>query len=440
MSKRKEIPTKSTSTPIRLEKVKSVREITEYRVSSNGLRVLFAHRPGTGVVTSNILYLVGSRDEARGETGIAHMLEHMLFKPTTFDKKRNIDSASMAFEREYGVTLNANTWKDRTTYYFSYPKEHLHQALQIEAERIHDVILEDKEFKPEQTNVLSEYDMYAGDEEYSLAADMSAAAFQSHTYGHKTIGFREDIEAFTVGKLERFYRNFYTPRNAVLMLVGDVTEKEMRQAVVKHFGALKNSSSTISRNVPVEPKQEGRRTIEIRRPSKTNVFALGVKHEGFPSVSWFETMAIFDMLAGGTDSLFHKKLVDVGLVTRIDTTVEPTKDMNLAILFFTLAPRVKHAKVREQIEDILRSLSKEVIAPYLTKTIAKAVTQEFVSRENSLEYTAELVEYASAGAWEAFFDTEKVLRGITTEDILARIPVLFASENTTEGHFIGTMK
>ena len=101
------------------------------------------------MVTTNITYLVGARDEERGVTGVAHMLEHMLFKPTETDVKKGIKSGkSMQFERETGSILNANTWKDRTTYYFSYPKELLNEALQIEAERMNGVILNDKELEP----------------------------------------------------------------------------------------------------------------------------------------------------------------------------------------------------------------------------------------------------------------------------------------------------
>jgi len=160
--------------------------------------------PDTGVVTSNITYKAGSRDEANGETGIAHMLEHMLFKPTTQDLKKNIDSSAMQLERETGCIINANTWKDRTTYFFSYPVEHFSRALQVEAERMQDVVITDKEFLPERGNVLSEFDMYNGDPHFALNVQMVCAAFHSHPYGHETIGFREDIERYTPAKLQRF--------------------------------------------------------------------------------------------------------------------------------------------------------------------------------------------------------------------------------------------
>lgn len=436
MSKKSETPTSTTNELLVFEK--KVGEITAYKLTSNDLRVLFVHRPGSGVVTSDIVYLVGSRDEARGETGIAHMLEHMLFKPTQADIKRKTDSGAMHFERETGVILNANTWKDRTSYYFSYPVEHFDRALRIEAERMHGVVLTDVEFKPEQTNVLSEFDMYAGDEEFSLAVQMAGAAFESHTYGHETIGFRDDIAAYTVEKLRAFYEKYYAPNNATLIIVGDVTEVIMKEMVTKHFAKLKKSKTLEAKLVLKEPKQEGPRTVVVKRPSTTNVYALGVKHDAFPSQSWFEAMAIFDMLAGSSDSVLSKALIDTGLAVNIHTSLEPTREANLGVIYITLTKKSTHASMHNALQKILTSLTTQTIAPYLKKTIAKALTGEFETRENSLGYTSELVEYVSAGAWDQFFDSEKILKKISAANVKKRIDILFNEDNTTIGHFIGT--
>lgn len=435
MSKKNETPTESLPKLIRGN---TVREITEYVLSTNGLRVLYVHRPHTGVATTNIVYFVGSRDEARGETGIAHMLEHMLFKPTKADIQRKTDSGAMHFERETGVILNANTWKDRTSYYFSYPVEHFDRALQIEAERMRDVLLTDAEFTPEQTNVLSEFDMYAGDEQFSLSVEMASAAFQSHTYGHETIGFRDDIAAYTTEKLSAFYAKYYAPNNAALLIVGDIPEATMKEHVIKHFAKLKKSETLTKRLALSEPKQEGPRTVVIKRPSTTNIYALGVKHDPFPSQSWFETMAIFDMLAGGSDSVLGKALIDTGLAVTVHTSLEPTYEKNLAIIFITLTKKSSHEQMHTQLKKIVQALTVQTIAPYLKKTIAKALTSEFESRENSLGYTSELVEYVSAKAWEQFFDSEKILKGITPARIKKRLDILCDEDNTTIGHFIGT--
>ncbi len=437
MSKRKKTNT-STTGEVSLRKIKTVGDITEYHLTANGLKVLYMRRPDTGVITSNIVYNVGSRDEARGETGIAHMFEHMLFKPTTFDAAGKKEAACMRFEREVGVTLNANTWKDRTSYYFSYPKEHFDRALKIESERMHHTILDEEEFAPEQRNVLSEFDMYAGDEQFALSVAMAAAAFESHPYGHETIGFREDIAAYTTEKLKRFYKAHYTPENATLIIVGDVSERDMKAAVLGHFGTLPMSSTFQARQVFQEPKQEGVRTVTVERESTKQILALGVKHDAFPSISWFETMTAFDLLAGGDDSVLHKLLVDTGKAVHVGSMLEPTREGNIGILFVTLTKAGSHEAIQALIQKEVAALTIQKIAPYLKKTIAKVLMDEALERENSLSYVSGLVEYVSAGAWERFFDSEKILKGITARDVLARIRTLTDTKQMTIGYFKGT--
>lgn len=428
--------TKKT-TPRGIVKVKTIGSITEYAIPSNGLKILYAERKGTGVITSNILYHVGSRDEAHGETGIAHMLEHMLFKPTKHDLKRKTTALAHIFESGVGAVLNATTWKDRTTYFFSYPKEHFDTALQIESERMRDVVLTDAEFKPERTNVLSEYDMNAGDEDFLLAVPMVGAAFQSHPYGHETIGSREDIEGYTVDDLKAFYEKFYAPNNAVLMIVGDVREKEMRACVAKHFATILPSRTYTPRKIIKEPRQEGLRTVEVVRPSTKNILAIGMRHEGFPSTPWFETSVVFELLAGDKDSVLHKRLVDTGKASRVHGSIEPTYDPNLGILFVTLAPGITHDEMYAEVRAILNNLTVKDIAPYLKKIIAKSLTAEFTNRENSYGFMMELIEYESAGAWECFFETEKTLKSLTPRAIHARIHALLDEKTLTIGKFIG---
>lgn len=420
-----------------LKKCTQVGQITEYLIPTNGMRVFYVPQPGTGVITSSILYQVGSRDEARGETGIAHMLEHMLFKPTIHDIERGTEASVTMFERDAGIILNANTWKDRTTYFFTYPKEHFSRALSIEKERMRDVVLTDDVLKPEQTNVLSEFDMYAGDEFFSLATEMYDVAFRSHTYGHETIGYREDIEAFTVEKLRAFYDTYYMPNNASLIIVGDVSEREMKQNVLTHFGDMSRGPD-IQRITLHEPKQEGVRTITLKRPSSKHILALGVKHSPFPQVHWFETMVIFDMLAGGKDSVLYKKFIDTGFVSGFEISVEESREENLALIFCTLTRKTTHLKLEKALRETITGLTPVVIAPYLKKTIAKLLMSECLSRENSMKFTSELTEYISTDAWKQFYESENILKKISPQGIRKQMDILFAEENTTIGYFIGT--
>ncbi len=206
----------------------------------------------------------------------------------------------------------------------------------------------------------------------------------------------------------------------------------------RHFATFERSDVEKRRAFITEPKQEGIRTARISRAATTNILGLGFKHESFPSIDWYKTMVAFDLLAGSSDSILHKALVDTGLAAHIDTSLEPTRERNLAIIFITLSKKAKHEVVQAKVGDLLRSLSVQTITPYLKKTLAKVLTQEAISRENSLSYTADLVEHASTGYWQSFFESEKILRSITPKMIHAHIAELIADENTTIGYFVGT--
>lgn len=396
----------------------TVAGIEEYILNKNGLRVLYLHRPETGIVTTNITYVVGARDEERGETGIAHMLEHMLFKPTTFDLERKTDSAAMKFEREIGCTLNANTWKDRTTYYFTYPTEFLDRALQIEAERMTGTVLTEKELAPEKNNVLSEFDMNNGDPFFALAVQMVGAALQSHPYGHETIGYREDIEAYTAEKLERFYRNYYRPDNAVMMVIGDVDKGKALKSIKQHFTSIQNPETTIPRFSIREPKQEGIRRVSVVRPGNTKLLSFGFLHAGFPSKEWFAAVVLNEILVGDSESFLHKKFIDTGKVSNASSMIEPTGEKNLGMLTFTLPNKTDIVEIEKEILEAIHTISSKDVSALLAKTKTSLIASEFFGRDHSQKIAQELTEYVASGNWEAYGETEKILQSITTKDVL----------------------
>ena len=417
---------------------KTVGDIEVYKLKSNDLRVLYLHRPDTGTVTNNLTYLVGARDEVRGETGLAHMLEHMLFKPTKYDNQHRIkEGSAMHFERVTGAILNANTWKDRTTYYFSAPTALFDEMLRIEADRIENVVLTDDVFKPEQGNVLSEYDMYNGDPHFALAEQMCSTAYLSHPYGHETLGYREDIEDFTAEKLERFYRNYYRPDNATLMVVGDVDRVTVLEAIKKHFAGIKNPNTPIPRHTIREPKQEGTRRITIERPSTTNIVSIGFKHPGFPSKEWFTTQVMLDVIAGGPESILHKLLVDTGRAASADTMCEPTSEENLGTLSITLSPTESHATIEADVLAAIEKISQKDITALVTKAKANMITDELFGRTDSLKIVNELTEYVAARDLEAYTKTAEILASITPKDVFARLKASFINTNLTIGYFIG---
>ncbi len=420
------------------EVIKKQRGFTELVLKKNGLRILHKEIKNTGVITTNITYRVGSRDEARGETGLAHMLEHMVFKPTKRDVKKKVNSGAMQFERETGCILNANTWKDRTTYFFSYPKEYVGEALRIEADRMVNVVLTDKEFLPERNNVLSEFDMNNGDPYFALSVQMVSTAFHSNTYGHETIGFREDIENYTAEKLKAFYEQYYRTDNATLMVIGDCSLEDSLGQIKKEFGSLKNPSEAIPRyNIP-EPKQEGVRRSYVKRESKTNIVALGIKHNSFPTKHWYETAMLLEILAGGTDSILYTHFVDSGKAIRVETMIEPTSNENLGAIFITLAPGQSHDTIEQEALAVISKLKSKEIDSLLKKSIQKTITDELFAQGSSLKIAMELTEFVAAEKWVAYTETEKMLQSITAKDILTIRDTLFNFDSMTIGYFIGT--
>jgi zinc protease len=267
---------------------------------------------------------------------------------------------------------------------------------------------------------------------------MIGTALQSHPYGHETIGYREDIEGYTTAMLDVFYKKYYAPNNATLIIAGDVDEASMCASVVAHFASIKPSKTLTSRKIIKEPKQTGMRTVLVKKPSTTNVLGIGVRHDGFPSKGWIETSVLFSILVGGTDSILHKKLVDTAEAISVEGGLEPTYDANIGIIYITLAPGVSHEVMYLHVREILDAITIHDVSPYLKKIIAQNITSECTNRESSYGLVMELIEYVSADAWERFFDTEKLLHSITAKDIIARIKQIYAEDVITIGKYIGT--
>jgi len=415
--------------------VKKVEDISEYQLKSNGLRVIYKYIPDTEVVTSNIVYLVGSRDESYGETGLAHMLEHMLFKPTKKDKSKRLkDSEAMLFDKETGSISNANTWLDRTSYFYSFPKEYFARAMALEAERMVNLVLTDKEFLPERANVLSEFDMYNGMPEFALSVAMQGTAFLAHPYKHETIGFRGDIENYTVEKLQKFYQRFYCPNNATLIVVGDITLKEIFSEVEKNFGKIAQNKNLEKERLQItEPKQEGLRRVLVEREGVSNIISLGVKHAGFPNSDWYAALVALKLLAEGQDSLLSRALVDSGLATKVDFSINPARDISLASVDIKLADGNKLAEVEEKALNLIRNVTETWLKKQLKPVLARTISSEIFGRDSSLDIAQDLVEGVAAQDWTTYFSTEKTLKSLTEKKIKKTIEELFTESQMTIG-------
>jgi len=216
-------------------KVATVEGITEYTLP-NGLRVLLFPDPSKPIVTVNLTVFVGSRHEGYGETGMAHLLEHMVFKGTPLHP--NVPKAL----RDHGAgnRFNGTTWVDRTNYYETMPTsdENLEFGIRLEADRMMNSFIKREDLASEMTVVRNEFESGENSPERILAQRMSAAAFEWHNYGKSTIGNRSDIERVPVDNLKAFYKKFYQPDNAMLVVAGQFDEKKAMEYIVKYFGSI----------------------------------------------------------------------------------------------------------------------------------------------------------------------------------------------------------
>ena len=250
-------------------KVASVEGITEYRLA-NGLQVLLFPDPSRPKVTVNLTVFVGSRHEGYGETGMAHLLEHMVFKGTP--DHPDIPAAM----KERGAQFNGTTTPDRTNYFetLSASDENLEFAIKLEADRMVNSPIKSEDLATEFSVVRNEFEMGENSPRRVLSQRMAAVAFEWHNYGKSTVGNRTDIERVPVDSLRAFYKRFYQPDNAMLVVAGRFDERKALEYVNRYFGALPRPERKLPATYTEEPPQDGQRVVTLRRVGDVGLVGL----------------------------------------------------------------------------------------------------------------------------------------------------------------------
>jgi zinc protease len=248
-----------------MERITSVEGITEYSLP-NGLRVLLFPDPSRPIITVNITYKVGSRHEDYGETGMAHLLEHLVFKGTP--NHSNIPQELT----EHGARANGTTWFDRTNYYetFTATDENLRWALGLEADRMVNSYISRTDLEKEFSVVRNEFERGENSPGGVLYKRMLPAVFQWHNYGHSTIGERSDIEGAPIERLQAYYRKYYQPDNAVLVVAGRIDEQKTLAMVHEYFGATPKPTRKLLPTYTQEPTQDGERQLRFAASATCN--------------------------------------------------------------------------------------------------------------------------------------------------------------------------
>ena len=425
-----------TNPPAKPTRVTSVEGITEYRLG-NGLRVLLFPDPTKQTITVNITYLVGSRNENYGETGMAHLLEHLMFKGTP--GHTNIPQELTS----HGARPNGTTWYDRTNYFetFRATDENLKWALDLEADRMVHSFISRKDLDSEMTVVRNEFESGENDPEGVLDQRVLSTAFLWHNYGKDTIGARADIENVPIDRLQAFWRTYYQPDNAVLLVAGKFDEEKTLALISTVFSPIPRPTRPIPVTYTAEPTQDGERSVTLRRVG--DVQALSVAYH-VPAGSHADAAAVeilAEVLGDTPSGRLHKALVDTNKATSVSSFFLDLKEPGFLLL---------RAAVRQDqsLDDaratMLQTIDGAVKTPPTKEEVERArakIVKNIELTMNSADRVGlQMSEWIGAGDWRLFFLNRDRIRKVTPEDVQRAAAVYLKVSNRTVGEFIPTAK
>ena len=416
-------------------KVASVEGITEYQLE-NGLRFLLFPDQSKQQITVNITYFVGSRHEGYGETGMAHLLEHLVFKGTP----NHPDIPAELTER--GAAPNGTTWFDRTNYFETFPatQDNLAWAIELEADRMINSFISAEDLESEMTVVRNEWERGENSPSGVLQKRVMSAAFQWHNYGNSTIGARADIENVPIDRLQGFYRKYYQPDNAILIVAGKFDPDRAIELIEEEFGAIprpdRTGSNQLFETYTAEPAQDGERTVTLRRVGEVQ-WAMAAYH--VPAGS-HEDFAALDVMAYVMSTQpagrLYKNVVEPGLAAGASAYALQLRDPGVLMASVRVRQEDDLAKATEAMLDTLHGL---VDAPPTDEEVERAKSNFAANFElafnNPNRIALDLSEWASMGDWRLMFLHRDRLEQVTPEDVVAVAEKYLRASNRTIGYF-----
>lgn len=388
----------------------------ETKTLKNGLQiVVIPLKNNTNVISTDIFYKVGSRNEVMGKTGIAHMLEHMNFKST-----KNLDAGEFDKEvKSVGGVNNASTSFDYTHYYIKSSTQNLDKSLELYAELMQNLNLKDKEFQPERDVVAEERRWRTENSPLGyLYFALFNNAYVYHPYHWTPIGFMNDIKTWTLKDIKDFHKTYYQPNNAILMVTGDVDPKEVFKKAKKRFGHIKNKAD-IPEFKFVEPEQDGPKRVLLKRDSEVEMIAIAFHIPDFKHEDQVTLSAISEILYSGKSSRLYKELMDKKhLVNSVYAYNMENIDPGLFIFLATCNPEVKAEDVeRELIKQIELIKNKPVTQKELEKVKINSKADFIYSLESSTSVANLFGSYLVRGDLTPLLTYEENIEKISQEKV-----------------------
>lgn len=415
-------------------RVRSVEGVNEYSLP-NGLRVLMfadAAKPKTTIVMT---YLVGSRHEGPSQRGIAHVLEHLLFRKS----KRGIDIRQTLAER--GAQHNGTTSVDRTNFVATFPSssESLEIVLRVEAERMQNFQIDAATLRSELGVVKNELALSENNPLQLLHERSSAVAYVKHEYRRPPIGTDADIAAITPAAVTAFYETYYQPDNAILIVAGDFEEKHALRAVQETLGSIERPKRVLPRCDVVEPNQDGERSVVLRHGGSHPSVLMALYHTPAAAHRDHASIDVLARLLGEKESgRLHAKLIDAGLAVSLSVRQDARYDPGLLRATVTMRQGLKSMEPIRKI--FLETLESFWSTPPTDKEVADAkdrMLRDYLLAMGDADQVARLLSEASAaGDWRLLFYSRDGLEGVSAQDVVRVARDYLKATNRTLGELV----
>jgi zinc protease len=416
--------------------VKTLAGIEEYTLDSNGLEVLVIPDHAAPVVTFNVTYRVGSRNEVTGTTGATHILEHLMFKGTDRFNRALGTSIDQYLER-VGAGYNATTSFDRTNYFATLGRDSLEGYIAKEADRMRHLWLHESDRQSEMTVVRNEYERGKNNPNYVLFEEVSAAAYQALPYHHSTIGWKSDIEHVPIGKLKAFYDTFYWPNNATVVVVGDVEAAAVLPLIKKYYGAYPRSPAPIPALYTEEPEQTGERRVIVKKPGELGSVIIAHKVPDGRHADQAALAVLDGILSTGTNSRLYRAIVDQSLSLNADSATDVRHDLSLHLIDAALAPGATHEKVEQAINQEIEKIK----AAGVTLAEVEQVKQQYLAadaykRDGTAGVATEINDWIAVGDWTLYVNRPRQIAAVTPADVQRVAKTYLNEDQSTVGWFV----
>jgi zinc protease len=433
-----EVPTPASSPAVvaGFSFVRSLGGIDEYRLDSNGLTVLLVPDHSAPVVTFQVTYQVGSRNEVTGTTGATHILEHLMFKGSEGFNDPKGNSIKQFLER-VGGQFNASTSFDRTNYFATIGRESLEGYIAIEADRMRRLWLHETDRQSEMTVVRNEYERGKNDPDNVLMEEVTAAAYEALPYHHPTIGWRSDIEHVPIARLREFYDTFYWPNNATVSVIGDLDPAATLSLVKKYYGVYSHSPAPIPAMYTEEPAQSGERRVTVKRPGELGTVIIAHKVPNGRDGDQPALDMLDAILSSGKNARLYRSLVDQGLALNAGAGTDLHHDLSLHTVYAVLAPGAEH----EQVEKALLGEIAKIKSDGVTAAEVERVKQQFIAadaykRDGTAAIAGEINEWSAVGDWTLYVTFPQKVQQVTPADVKRVAKEYLKDDQSTTGWFI----